>query len=38
MVATLKDILMKHNVLDKPNQIFNVDESGFSDKTKGKLI
>ena len=25
-----------HSLLDKPNQIFNVDETGFSDKTKGE--
>jgi hypothetical protein len=36
--ATLKDVLIKHNLLDKPNQIFNADESGFSDKTKGRCI
>ncbi|CAF4845507.1 unnamed protein product, partial [Rotaria sp. Silwood2] len=36
--ATLKDVLMKHNLIDKPNQIFNADESGFSDKTKGMYI
>lgn len=32
---TLKEVLIKHDLLDKPNQIFNADESGFSDKTKG---
>lgn len=36
--ATLQDVLIKHNLLDKPNQIFNADESGFSDKTKGMCI
>ena len=36
--TTLHDVLVKHNLLDKPNQIFNADESGFSDKTKGKFV
>ena len=36
--ATFKDVLTKHKLLDKPNQIFNADETGFSDKTKGKYI
>jgi hypothetical protein len=36
--ATLKNVLMKHDLLDKSNQIFNADESGFSDKTKCKCI
>jgi hypothetical protein len=31
-------VLMIHNPLDKANKIFNADESGFSDKTKGKCI
>jgi hypothetical protein len=33
--STLKAVLVKHNLFDKPSQIFNVDETGFSDKTKG---
>lgn len=33
--STLKQVLIKHNLMDKPNQIFNADESGFADKTKG---
>ena len=32
--ATLKEIMTKHELFDKPNQIFNVDESGFSDRTR----
>lgn len=32
---TLEDTLTKHNLFDKPHQIFNADESGFSDETKG---
>ena len=36
--ATLHGVLIKHDLLDKPNQIFNADESGFSDKTRGKCI
>ncbi|CAF2237743.1 unnamed protein product [Rotaria magnacalcarata] len=35
---TLKDVLIKHDLFDKPNQIFNADESGFSDKTKGQWV
>jgi hypothetical protein len=31
----LENVMIKHNLLDKPNQIFNVDETGFSDQTKG---
>ena len=33
--ATLKEVMTKHKLFDKPNQIFNVDESGFSDRTRG---
>ena len=32
---TLEETLTKHNLFDKPQQIFNVDESGFSGDTKG---
>ena len=32
---TLEDTLTKHNLFDKPHQIFNADESGFSDETRG---
>lgn len=28
---TLKGVLSKHNLFDRPNAIFNVDESGFFD-------
>ncbi|CAF1296165.1 unnamed protein product [Rotaria magnacalcarata] len=35
---TLKDVLIKHDLFDKPNQIFNADESGFSDKAKGQWV
>ena len=35
---TLEDTLTKHNLFDKPNQIFNADETGFSDETKGQSI
>ncbi|CAF3619042.1 unnamed protein product [Rotaria socialis] len=35
---TLKDVLIKHDLFDKTNQIFNADESGFSDKTKGQWV
>ncbi|CAM2709670.1 unnamed protein product [Rotaria socialis] len=37
-LKTLKDVLIKHDLLDKPNQIFNADESGFSDKTRGQWV
>ena len=30
----LKEMMTKHPLLDKPNQIFNVDETGFFDETK----
>ena len=33
----LKQVVTKYSLFDKPNQIFNVDESGFSDKTKGNV-
>lgn len=36
--TTLKNTLTKHDLMDKPHQIFNADESGFSDKTKGECI
>jgi len=35
---TLEGVLMKYNLFDKPNNIFNVDETGFSNRTKGKNI
>jgi hypothetical protein len=31
----LENVMIKYNLLDKPNQIFNVDETGFTDQTKG---
>ena len=31
----LKDFMTKHNLLDKPQRILNVDETGFSDQAKG---
>ena len=34
----LKEALTKYDLFDKPNQIFNVDESEFSDQTKGTII
>ena len=30
----LKDVMTKYNLFDKPQQIFNIDETGFSDRTK----
>ena len=30
----LENVMIKYNLLDKPAQIFNVDEIGFSDQTK----
>lgn len=33
--SMLKEVMTKHDLFDKPEQIFNMDESGFSDKTKG---
>ena len=32
---TLETVLTQHNLFDKPSQIFNADETGFSDKSKG---
>ncbi|CAF1561429.1 unnamed protein product [Didymodactylos carnosus] len=32
----LHDIMSKNDLLDKPRQIFNCDETGFSDQTKGR--
>ena len=32
--ARLKEVMTKHNLFDKLNQIFNVDGSVFSDKTQ----
>ena len=32
--ALLKSVLIKLDLLDKPSQIFNCDETGFSDKTE----
>ena len=34
--STLKEVMTKHGLFDKPQQLFNIDETGFSDKTKGK--
>ena len=31
----LKDVMTKHDLFDKPQQIFNIDETGFCDQTKG---
>jgi hypothetical protein len=36
--ATLHEVLQKHELFDKPNQIFNFDETGFAGKTKGLLF
>ena len=36
--ALLKSVLMKHDLMDKPMQIFNCDETGFSDKTNRKFV
>ena len=33
---TLKDVLINHSLIYKPQQIWNVDESGFSDETQCK--
>jgi hypothetical protein len=30
----LHEILITHDILHKPQQMFNTDESGFSDETK----
>lgn len=35
--GTLEEVLKKHDLFDKPNQIFNVDETGFCDRTKGRI-
>lgn len=32
----LKEVLMKNDILYKPQQIWNVDESGFNDETQSK--
>ena len=32
----LESVMTKYNPFDKSNQVFNVDETDFSDKTKGK--
>lgn len=34
----LKEVMRKHDLFDKPQQIFNLDETGFSDKTRGNKI
>ena len=34
--STLKEVMTKHDLFDKPQQLFNIDETGFNDKTKGK--
>ncbi|CAF1496473.1 unnamed protein product, partial [Adineta steineri] len=36
--ATLHSVLEKHDLFDKPYQIFNFDETGFADKTKGQWV
>lgn len=36
--SLLKSTLEKLNLMDKPNQIFNADETGFSDKTTSKNL
>ncbi|CAF1569444.1 unnamed protein product [Adineta steineri] len=36
--GVVKDVMMKYDLFDKPHQVFNIDESGFSDKTKGELV
>ena len=33
--SMLHEVLKKHDLFDKPQQIFNLDETGFSDQTKG---
>jgi hypothetical protein len=35
--SLLKSTLEKLDLIDKPNQIFNADETGFSDKTNSKI-
>ena len=34
--ARLKEVMTEHNLFDKSNQIFNVDESDFSDKARSE--
>ncbi|CAF1514174.1 unnamed protein product [Rotaria sordida] len=34
----LENVMIKYGLLDKPCQIFNVDETGFSDQTKGEYV
>ncbi|CAF3852606.1 unnamed protein product [Rotaria sp. Silwood1] len=36
--STLKEVMIKYNLFDKPHQIFNIDETGFSDKTRGDWV
>jgi hypothetical protein len=36
--STLKEVMTKYDLFDKPQQVFNIDETGFSDKTKGGCI
>jgi hypothetical protein len=36
--SMVKEVMKKHDLFDKPQQIFNLDETGFSDKTKGDEI
>jgi hypothetical protein len=35
--SLLKSVLVKLDLMDKPSQIFNCDETGFSDKTNRKI-
>ena len=36
---TLKDLLVEHDLLDKPEKLFNVDESGINMGTQqGKVV
>lgn len=37
-LTTLKDVLTDHDLIYKPLQIWNVDESGFSDETQCKSV
>jgi hypothetical protein len=34
-LSVVKEVMKKYNLFDKPQQVFNIDETGFSDKTKG---
>lgn len=34
-LSLVKDVLTKYDLFDKPHQIFNIDETGFCDNTKG---